>query len=943
MKEQNTIKIAVFLLTVTISASMASCATKEETTAVTAKDAIACIQTMEGLDYENATSDLVERNTAYVDGNSYIRLQQRYKGIPVAGRSLVYIADAQGNAAEISTNVKDIDPNLNLTPVITAEQVHQSIRAYAKDTLALDDADQLAVRELTEDMLWIYCTDTADRLAYRLPVGAYTVFIDAHDGMILACFSSMSMDNVVYTDAQGGNPVKGFEKVGGKYILGDSERKIYIYKTNDKDEKDETGFILEDGEPRQNYNFNYLTPVTSDKTEFDEEAYNFLLMLRKVYDYYNTNFEEKHDALMGVYNDVLGTRKAAGGSFVNNDIKTNQFLDCPLFQGNNAFKNCALVDIGKGIAPIEDIIGHEYTHAVQQKYLDKLNTSPESDAIKEGLADIMGELFEFDSKGSCDWIHEKRNLKDPGKYPSKISEIVLCQEGHVMAVGTAITYNQCCESWAHEHKLAANHCITDYAHGAATIISHCGYLMSADANGGNQGLTNTQLAKLIYLTTLRMPDNCTFLQFRQCLERAAETMEELTPQQRDCIREAFETVGITRTGDQLLYTGSKLSVVNAIGIPQEEYTLEIVGDYEYADDFLSHIRREYNATIQVTTADPYKLDLPVGYYTITVSAKGASYTRNIAIVPKLETEKADSELKVYLNFGLIEDAYCAALKLPDKVERCYHIPKIVGDTCTKVNQKIYDDYYKAVENAVRRVQSYREFYFLNGVSYIYSKRGDILSIVMIASGDSTSYRVYNVSLSTGEEIPAQELLAQVYGTTMVEFKQTVSSVYEKWVEKMVSGMLEAEYKRYVRQYTLSDENISDAVPFIGPDGQLCFLGIGHFPAGSGVQEYLYDTQNDTYLSRERCEDHSDILQVITGDIGEEKAYETACEFWGVTPEQAEKASDYWIARSGIETFNEIKYYKFYLRGSLDGGSSVSTLDIVYVDAWSGYATWSPNE
>lgn len=955
MKEQHTwwkIKASVLLLTVAIAVSMTSCATKEETVVVTekeetvvvtAKDAIAYIQKMEDLGYENATSDLVERNTAHVDGNSYIRLQQRYKGIPVAGRSIVYIADDRGNATEISTNAKDIDPDLDLTPVITAEQVQQSIQEYAKDTPALENAAQLTVWELTEDMLWIYCTDTADRLAYRLNIGAYTVFIDAHDGAILACFSSMSLDNVVYTDAHGENPIRGFEKVGGEYILGDSERNIYIFKASDKDEKDGTGFILKESNQRQNYDFNYLSPVTSDKTEFDEEAYNFLLMLRKVYDYYNTNFEEKHDALMGVYNDFLSTKKAGGGFFVNNENKTNHFLNCPLFQGNNAFKSCAMVDIGKGIAPNEDLIGHEYTHTVQQKYLDKSNQNPETNAVKEGLADIMGELFEFDSKGSCDWIHGDRNLKDPGIYPSTMSELVLCQNGHVMAVGTDITHKQCCVSSIRD----VNHCLWDYAHGASTIISHCGYLMSTDAKGENQGLTNTQLAKLIYLTTLRMPDNFTFMQFRQCMERAAETMDELTPQQRICIQEAFDAVGITikllHTDSKLLHTGSKLSVVNAIGIPQEEYTLEIVGDYEYADDFLSHIRREYNATIQITTANPYKLDLPVGYYTITVSANGASCTRNIAIVPKLETEKADSELKVYLDFGLIEDAYCAALKLPDQVERCYHIPKIVEDTCTKVNQKIYDDYYQAVEDTIRCVQSYREFYFLNGVSYIYGKRGDILSIVMIASGDSTSYRIYNVSLSTGEEVSTQELLAQAYGITMVEFKQTVRNVYEKWVEEIVSGMLETTYKQYVRQYTLSDENISNAVPFIGPDGQLCFLGIGHFPAGSGVQEYLYDTQRDTYLSQERCGDHSDILQVITGDIGEEKAYVAACEFWGVTPEQAEEASDYWIACSGIETFNEIKYYKFYLRGSMDGGSSVSTLDVVYVDAWSGYATWSPNE
>ncbi len=73
-------------------------------------------------------------------------------------------------------------------------------------------------------------------------------------------------------------------------------------------------------------------------------------------------------------------------------------------------------DQGKAL----DIIGHEFTHRMQESRPNYLKNDAQAGTLKEGLGDIFGELIELRTDGSMDWIHggdpgtvETRNFTDP--------------------------------------------------------------------------------------------------------------------------------------------------------------------------------------------------------------------------------------------------------------------------------------------------------------------------------------------------------------------------------------------------------------------------------------------------------------------------------------------------------------------------------------------------
>ena len=79
--------------------SLAACAkAPAETTAprepVTAEQAITHLQEQStSLGFDNALDELDEKNTTQIGGDTYIRLQQYYEGIPVYGKTIVYTAN----------------------------------------------------------------------------------------------------------------------------------------------------------------------------------------------------------------------------------------------------------------------------------------------------------------------------------------------------------------------------------------------------------------------------------------------------------------------------------------------------------------------------------------------------------------------------------------------------------------------------------------------------------------------------------------------------------------------------------------------------------------------------------------------------------------------------------------------------------------------------------
>lgn len=89
----------------------------------------------EAYGYKNAFSELTEKDISVVDGDSYYRLQQNYKGIPVYKRTVVYATNEKNEVTDITGNAEDVDQTIDLTPTVTQEQVEESIRSYVKEML----------------------------------------------------------------------------------------------------------------------------------------------------------------------------------------------------------------------------------------------------------------------------------------------------------------------------------------------------------------------------------------------------------------------------------------------------------------------------------------------------------------------------------------------------------------------------------------------------------------------------------------------------------------------------------------------------------------------------------------------------------------------------------------------------------------------------------------
>ena len=113
---------------------------------VTADQAITHLQEQsESLGFDNALDELKEHNTAQVGGDSYIRMQQDYEGIPVYGKTIVYATNELGELTTVTGNVQDIASDIDLTPSITPELAQEGIRVYAAEVLGMENAEAITL------------------------------------------------------------------------------------------------------------------------------------------------------------------------------------------------------------------------------------------------------------------------------------------------------------------------------------------------------------------------------------------------------------------------------------------------------------------------------------------------------------------------------------------------------------------------------------------------------------------------------------------------------------------------------------------------------------------------------------------------------------------------------------------------------------------------------
>lgn len=575
----------------------------------TVEEAIAHARELgEDYGYENAMSEMTEKVTTTIDGDSYYRLQQNYQGIPVYGRNVVYVTDSNGVATSISGNIFDVGSIDKLEPRVSEHQILEAVTAYHEDLLGIDTGN-LDLNIMNDAELYIYNLDEKQsHLAYCIYVDGYEYLVDAHNAEILLVNCLIRFADII-GNLEG--QIKTHENISytqenNVYSLVDSSRNISAYTADNEYKWLQAKWV----QKSEN-----LVVWNSGGTA-DYSAVDAFVNVQIAYDFFdeelqNKSIDGKGKKQIKIITGVL-------------DLKDNACFS--LAQEVINFGNASKYNYDK--SAYIDWVAHEYMHGVEHNHSGMIY-SGESGAVMEGLSDIFGELVEgWSKKLEPNWVftETQRNMKNPASqnYPAAYHD----------------------EHWVDTNDLEDDN---GGVHTNNTVISHAAYLMWNGINeNAEKKISTEQLAKLWYRAMLMMPADCDFATCRQMVEWAALAVDGITDEQRACIAEAFDRVGIEDVTlspeilvdcDRNVRPNSVLNVYNVEGELHPRYTLNITGtvaerELAYASNILSDIGYRYETTEEITKAKSYHLDLPDGYYTFNITDSNNpmySYTFTVSV------------------------------------------------------------------------------------------------------------------------------------------------------------------------------------------------------------------------------------------------------------------------------------------------------------------------
>lgn len=653
----------------------------------------------EELGYERIADGYVLINTSTVGGYTYYRFQERYENYPVIGRTMTIIADADGNSCGVSTNVIDIDKNLNTDiPDFEKQKVIDALNSFAEASIEVN------VNSYTKS---IYSFEHCDKplLAYEVLAVVnnrnFRLFVDPNGGKIINAYCLDSAAQASELEGNGKDMPNNPQKFNGQlhgnlFVTSDPERNISVYNAdrgsstivieyidsdknsyynrrfdldnadNAPDEEicviyDEDGeyyeydsvrgvFVKDDIELGFDdlkfegytvYNLNTdkshpLHPVSSsDKKINDELAVRLMVKTAQTYDFFSNVLGRKG------YDGEDGTMMA-----VCNDNLSGSGEQAFSAGDNNGF---SMITFGFENPMEWDDVAHEYTHSVEQS-VSALNYQNESGAIMEAYSDVFGEIVEDycyetymgadlssdNFNYSCDWISGDRKIFFP-----------YADENPAKYQDRFFDDKMDEDKWE-ESNLGMNN---DFGsvHKNSTVISHAAYLMTMSGNE-DENLSMEELANLWYRTLFILPSDCTFSQLRDCMELQADRMldsEEITEEQRNNISNSFDKVNIqsTRYSENVKIVVRSDNSKGKYKVKIEGKKFELLTVKDYSNDFeltngveLEDGLFEYSET----------LELKDGRYTIRVSDeddKATYFDREILVMTNDKNPQYNPENK----------------------------------------------------------------------------------------------------------------------------------------------------------------------------------------------------------------------------------------------------------------------------------------------------------
>jgi Zn-dependent metalloprotease len=323
-------------------------------------------------------------SVAIANGHKVVRQQQLYRGVPVYGRSIAVVQDAQGNALRASGELMQ-DAQLGLSsvaPKLNAAGALSALRAHAHTTLV----GGTAISNQKTD-LFVYPQDNGTaRLVYRVSYfvnGANpsrpTAIIDANTGEVIQSWEGL-------TDASATGP-GGNQKIG-KYLYGTD------YAALDVTQSGSTCTLVNSNV--KTYNLNHGTSggsvVSFTCPNSDTDAINGA---------YSPVNDAHHFG--GVVHDMYAAYTGAPPlSFqlvMNVHYKSNY---------ENAFWNGSSMNFGDGASTFYplvslDVTSHEISHGYTEQN-SALQYTGQSGGMNESFSDIAGEAAEFYDRGTANFL-----------------------------------------------------------------------------------------------------------------------------------------------------------------------------------------------------------------------------------------------------------------------------------------------------------------------------------------------------------------------------------------------------------------------------------------------------------------------------------------------------------------------------------------------------------
>lgn len=572
----------------------------DETSAVAAAKDVA-----ETMGYQNAFSELKVKVSTSVDGKSFYRLQQYYKGLPVYGRYVTVVSSEDGNALGINSAALDVDADIEMKPQISDEQMQTAIKEYMKGKAGIlyEDMD---IPEISDDFLVIYNQSGESRLAYAVKVindDTYNIVVDACTGEILEGSSGVDSIAATGTNVAGTKqfPVE-YDESANTYTLQDQARGIYVYNFNKSSHKNKKTW----GKKTEvvSVNDNVFGNTEEEANQSPEIGINLLKNIEEIEDYYQTTFNQgnPYELLILAYNDgYKGGKNAVGGCGDGTDTETGEMCEY------------GLVYIGHKMRGTErDILAHEYTHIIERKYGAACGEAVETNAVNEGLADTFACFYTGQWGIDLECIGGTyRSASDPGKYnyPASLDD---------------------------KNKSGEND-----NHGYATVVSHAVYLMNQ-----SKTFSEKELQLLWYETLLQLPYNCTFYDLRACMEQTA-IISDYPETQKQAIATAFDEVGVFEKGEYKCNNSININVYDKQGEYYDDYNIRIDGTT--SEGFAGMGEKKYSLSVDNQSAEKYHLDLQNGKYTITITDKA---DETVVKTFKIKVKKSNHREELYaFDFG----------------------------------------------------------------------------------------------------------------------------------------------------------------------------------------------------------------------------------------------------------------------------------------------------